>query len=79
MTSPPSPIRVECRRCGTVWEDWHRPSINARLDPEMAADQEYLREASTATCPKCRHVAEIGTLIVDFDGTYRRDHPSCGG
>ena len=45
----------------------------------MAADQEYLREASTATCPKCRHVAEIGTLIVDFDGTYRRDHPSCGG
>lgn len=79
MTSPPSPIRVECPKCRTVYDDWYRPSVNATLDPEMAADREYLREASTATCPGCGHVVEIGTLIVDLDGTHRRDDPPASG
>ncbi len=30
-------------------------------------DEEYLREASTATCPSCGHVVELDTLIVEGD------------
>ena len=65
MTSPAEQITVECPKCGHVYDDWHRASINADLDPAMAADAEYVRAASTATCPKCEHVVDLGTLVVD--------------
>ncbi len=62
MTSPPQQIRVECPRCGPVFEDWMRGSVNLDLegwDPDAPEVQEYLRECST-----CRHVAELDTLVV---------------
>lgn len=63
MTSPPEQISsVECPECGHIFEDWYRPSINADLDPEMATDAEYMRQATTATCPSCGQVAELGVL-----------------
>lgn len=70
MTSPPEKITVECPKCGHVYEDWFRASINADLDPELAADADYMRRASTATCPKCGDVVEFGTLVV-HDNVWR--------
>ncbi len=64
MTSPPEDIIVECPDCGLVYEDWYRPSLNLDLDD---FDEEYVREASTATCPSCHRLVEIGTLIVQDD------------
>lgn len=61
MTSPPRPITVECPKCGARYEDWHRASINLDLDN---FDEEYLRAASTATCPNCGHIVELLTLTV---------------
>jgi endogenous inhibitor of DNA gyrase (YacG/DUF329 family) len=71
MTSPPENITVECPKCGHAFEDWFRPSINADLDPEIAADADYMREATTATCPKCGNVVDLSTLIVE--GVWRPD------
>ena len=62
MTSPPQQIHVRCPRCGREYDDWYRPSVNLDLDD---FDEEYLRQASTATCPDCGHTVEIGTLVVD--------------
>jgi len=42
MTSPVGQIAVECHKCGVRYEDWYRPSINADLDPELAADVDYV-------------------------------------
>ncbi|HUT09378.1 MAG TPA: hypothetical protein VMY42_02690 [Thermoguttaceae bacterium] len=39
MTSPPEQIDVECPKCGQVYSDWYRPSINLTLDD---LDDEYL-------------------------------------
>ena len=64
MTSPPRKINVECPKCGARYDDWHRPSINLDLDN---FDEEYLRRASTATCPSCGHVVELRTLVVEGD------------
>jgi hypothetical protein len=64
MTSPPEPITVACPACGARYDDWHRPSINLALDPELA-DPAYMREASTATCPACGHVVELDVLVVE--------------
>jgi endogenous inhibitor of DNA gyrase (YacG/DUF329 family) len=64
MTSPVEKLTVECPKCGRVYEDWHRRSVNVGLDPSLA-DEEYLRETSTATCPDCGHTVEIGILIAD--------------
>jgi len=64
VTSPAEKVVVECPSCGNRYEDWHRASINLDLDD---FDEEYLREASTATCPKCRHVVELDTLILTGD------------
>ena len=50
VTSLPRSITVKCPNCGTRYEDWHRASMNLDLDD---FDEEYLREASTATCPSC--------------------------
>jgi len=65
LTSPPQKIRVECPRCNRQYDDWYRASINLDLDPW--ADEAYLREASTATCPDCGHVVELGGLVVEGD------------
>jgi hypothetical protein len=68
VTSPPERIQVECPRCGREYEDWYRGSVNLDLegwdanDPEV---QEYLRECSTATCPRCGHVVELDMLVVE--------------
>lgn len=66
MTSPVEEIRVECPRCGHEYDDWFRPSVNLDLDD---FDDDYLRRASTATCPSCGFVVEIGSLFVK-DGVW---------
>ncbi len=67
MTSPVEEIRVECPRCATTFDDWTRGSINLDLD---AFDDDYVRRASTATCPSCGHVVELDALVVK-DGVWR--------
>lgn len=67
MTSPPTKIEVECPRCATVYDDWYRASINLDLDD---FDDEYRRDAATATCPNCGHVIEMETLVVEH-GVWR--------
>ena len=62
MTSPVQQIKVECPACSTVYDDWFRASVNLDLDPQM--DEEYLEQASTATCPSCGHTVDLGTLVV---------------
>ncbi len=67
MTSQPEQIRVRCRKCGHVYEDWIRPSINLMLDD---FDQDYLDEASSVTCPECKHRMWVDILIVREDGVW---------
>lgn len=67
LTSPIEQVVVECPQCGRRYRDWFRASINADLDPELATDPEYVREASTATCPDCGHVVELAVLHVEGD------------
>jgi hypothetical protein len=55
---------VRCPKCGTEYDDWTRASINLDLDD---FDEEYLREASTATCPSCAYVVELERLVVEND------------
>ena len=57
-------MTVECPKCETRYEDWHRASINLDLDD---FDEEYLVRASTAICPKCGQVVELKTLVVEGD------------
>ena len=65
MTSPAMQIRVACPSCGVEYDDWFRPSVNLDLDPW--ADEAYLRECETATCPKCGTVVELDkTLVVEL-------------
>lgn len=66
MTSPPEQITIACPNCGHVYTDWHRASINVDLDPALN-DAAYLRDASTAKCPKCEHDVDLGTLVVKGD------------
>ncbi len=63
MTSPPERITVACPECGIEYEDWMR-SVNLDLDD---FGEDYLRECSTATCPRCAHVVELDTLVVKGD------------
>jgi large subunit ribosomal protein L7/L12 len=70
VTSPPEQIEVECPSCGTTYWDWYRGSVNLDLEGWEADDPEvqaYLRQCSSATCPKCRHVVELEMLLVDGD------------
>jgi endogenous inhibitor of DNA gyrase (YacG/DUF329 family) len=67
MTSPVEEIRVECPTCGTTFDDWTRGSINLDLDD---FDDDYVRRASTATCPSCGQVVDLGALVVK-DGVWR--------
>lgn len=64
MSSPVERIKVRCPGCGMVYDDWDRASVT----PEMAADADYMRRVTTATCPACGHVATIRELVVDRDG-----------
>jgi hypothetical protein len=68
MTSPVEDITIRCPQCGTVYEDWYRPSINFGLDPGLA-DPEYVDAASSATCPnpECKYRIDLGSLVVDRD------------
>jgi len=68
MTSPPEKIVVTCPACGHEYEDWYRASINLQLDD---FDDDYMREATTATCPQCNTTVELGTLVVDRRGVWR--------
>jgi Zn finger protein HypA/HybF involved in hydrogenase expression len=61
MTSPIEKIEVLCEKCGNIYEDWHRVSINLDL---CDFDEEYLKEASTAFCPKCNFKVSLDSLIV---------------
>ena len=67
MTTPPEDITVECPKCRHRYQDWYRASLN--LDIEDFSDN-YIRRASTATCPECGTVVELGTLVV-ADGIWR--------
>ena len=71
MTSPIEMLTVECPACGEHYRTPYRGSINAELDPAMAADRQYVREMSTGTCPTCGHRVALGTLLVDLDGVHR--------
>jgi hypothetical protein len=64
MTSPPEVVTVRCPSCGTTFQDWYRASLNAELDPGMAADDEYVRAAGTATCPRCEMSFEITPVLI---------------
>jgi hypothetical protein len=63
MTSPIERITIVCPRCGETFNDWYRASINADLDPALA-NEDYITEASTATCPSCKLRVELGPVTV---------------
>jgi hypothetical protein len=62
VTSPPETIAIECPPCGREYEDWWRPSLNLDLEN---FDDEYLGQASSATCTGCGHRVELGSLVVE--------------
>ena len=68
MTTAPERIDVQCPKCGKFYRDWYRASINLMLHPDF--DEEYLRRASTATCPNCKHTVNLGVLVVRKDGVW---------
>ena len=67
MTSSVEEITVTCPDCGHVYKGWYRASINMALDD---FDVDYLKQATTTTCPACGVIHDLGTLIVrrDDDG-----------
>ena len=67
MTSPPREITVICPECGTEYQDWIRPSINLALDN---FSEDYLDQATSATCPKCKTKVSLDVLIVREDGVW---------
>ncbi len=67
VTSPPENITIKCPECRHIYEDWYRPSINLTLED---FDDDYLEEASTATCPVCKHKVRLGVLVVRNDGVW---------
>jgi DNA-directed RNA polymerase subunit RPC12/RpoP len=67
MTSPVEEIEVQCPKCGQVYSDWYRPSINLTLDD---FDDEYLEAASTSACPECGHKVRHNVLTVREDGVW---------
>jgi predicted RNA-binding Zn-ribbon protein involved in translation (DUF1610 family) len=71
MTAPPEDIQVACPNCGTIYNDWWRPSINFSLGEEF--DDDYLYEASSSTCPECGRKVYHDVLIVGEDGVCRFD------
>ena len=67
MTSPVITITIKCPKCGKVYEDWYRASVNLMLDD---FDEDYLDECSSAACPDCGYKIESDNLIVDKEGTF---------
>ena len=67
MTGPVEEIKVECPKCGHLYQTLYRGSMNLELDN---FDDEYIREMSTAACPDCGHVADLDVLVVGRDGTW---------
>jgi predicted RNA-binding Zn-ribbon protein involved in translation (DUF1610 family) len=70
VTSPVETISVACPKCGTVYDDWARGSINLGLEgwnPDDPEVREYLRQCETATCPSCGNVVESDTLVIEGD------------
>ena len=74
MTSPARQVVVACPTCGESYEDWYRASLNLNLDD---FDEEYIRQASSATCPACGYVVALETLVVE--GNLWRMQASPGG
>jgi len=70
VTSLPRQITVECPKCGELYMDWHRASINLMLDD---FDEDYLDQAGSDTCPACGHRVELDVLVIDVDDTWRAD------
>jgi hypothetical protein len=62
MTSPVETITVCCPHCHLFYEDWWRPSINHSLDN---FSEQYLDEASSATCPRCHTKVSLPALHVE--------------
>ncbi len=71
MTSPPEPISVWCPKCNLIYEDWWRPSINSALD---SFDDEYIEEASSATCPRCK--TNVALPALHISGTQFSTQPA---
>ena len=66
MTSPPAQVTVECPRCGHVYRDWWRPSINLDLDE---FDDAYLDKASpTRATPEVPMNGAFFATLVKFAG-----------
>jgi predicted RNA-binding Zn-ribbon protein involved in translation (DUF1610 family) len=63
MTSPVEEIQVTCPGCGNVYRDWHRASFNFNLGEEFS--EEYIDQATSATCPKCGLKVRLTALFVD--------------
>lgn len=61
MSSPATEISVTCPKCGARYKDWWRASLNFTLEDYS---DEYVKEASSATCPECRYVVKLDTLVV---------------
>ena len=69
MTGPVEEVTIECPKCGRSYQTFYRGSMNLELDPQF--DDDYIREMSTGTCPDCGGVVELGSLVVEPDGTWR--------
>ena len=68
MTSPCERIQVKCPKCGKVYQDWHRASFNLDLDD---FDDKYMGEATSSTCPDCKHKVRHDALVVrERDGVW---------
>ena len=67
MTSLPKQVRVRCPKCDTVYEDWIRPSINLMIEDW---DEDDLEDATSVTCPHCKHRMSVEVLIVHEDGVW---------
>jgi hypothetical protein len=69
MTSPIEFVEVRCPSCGDTYRTQHRASINADLDPSLAADEAYVEAMTTGTCPSCGHKVALGGLVI-HDGVW---------
>lgn len=67
MTSPVEEIEIRCPLCNRFYRDWWQPSMNLALDN---FDEDYIREASTVTCPNCGYKIDLSVLIVDREGIF---------
>ena len=65
MTSPSEEIEVQCPKCSTIYKDWIRRSINLSLGEEWT--DEEIDEATSVTCPNCKHKQYGDAIIVSND------------